>query len=180
MQKVNGFLFVPVQAATGTDPGDTNMTSPDTNTTGLILDAIKDVKSDMRSQIGSVNTQLTGMQRELGGVQTTLQNLKESNEKTEAEVSKIRDAQADCQARKDIDGVNARLKKLEKKDEDITGQIDVVSNRQEILQAGLHKNGGVRFLEAFKRVWPVIVLAVIGGAAMGGYILAIIAMGGTP
>ncbi len=140
--------------------------------------AVLALLQDVKQETISTRREVGAMNRELGGVQATLLTMKEGNEKRDSDVRAIRDSQANCPARSAQTGVNARLKRLERADEDITGSVDIVAQRQQALESARDtKNNGVRVWDAVKKVWPVIILGVVGGAALGGWILAMAFMG---
>jgi len=144
------------------------------STNEAVIAAINDVKSEMRG----VRTELGGVNRELGGVQATLTSMEKSNTKRDHDIENIRKGQAECQARADHAGVNARLKKIEAKDAEDTGKIDVYAQRTAALEMVVKKNGngngknGGAFVESIKRMAPWLVVAVLVGASLGGYLLA--------
>jgi len=144
-----------------------------TDENGPILAAIADVKFEIRELRGGVNN----INRELGGVQEALKTIEKGNTTRDAELKDIRQQQSDCSARTGYLGVNARLKKLEKADEDITGSIDVVAQRQAAMNGSKARPSLMPVSYAAKKMLPWLVLAVIGGAALGGYILAMLFWG---
>lgn len=141
-----------------------------------ILELLKDVKKDVRI----TRDEVAGINREVGGIQVTLTTIQTANERQDTDIKEIRDRQANCTARTGYVGSNARIKKLEGKDKEITGSIDVVAQRQQAVELTLKKNGnGVSFNDAFKRLLPWFIVAVITGASLGGYALATMLMGGS-
>jgi len=141
--------------------------------TDPVLEMLRDIKRDGKD----TRNALSDINREMGGIQSTLKSMEKANEKRDQEVATIRTNQANCEARTLHKGLTARVKKLERADKDITGSVDVVSQRQQALEYALtkRKNGngnGVKLGEAFRRTAPWLVMAILVGAALGGFGLA--------
>jgi predicted RNase H-like nuclease (RuvC/YqgF family) len=115
--------------------------------------------------------------RELGGVQATLQSMKADNAKMDARINHIDQRQADCPARQDNKGINARLKRIENFKEKIQeerGEITGVTNnpREFATQPGLSAAGAtVTMKDIIFKAGPFIVSALLLGAAVAGFLL---------
>jgi len=140
---------------------------------GVILAAIADVKSEVRA----VRKDVGKIDRELGGVQSTLTSMDKGNVQRDTDLKELGRLQSECSARTGMVGVNARLKKLEREDEDITGKVDTVAQRQQALEMGIQQQDSVPFFAALKKMLPWLIVAIIGGAAVGGYLLAMSMIG---
>lgn len=127
-----------------------------------ILSAIADVKLEVGNVRSDVNTMKAEVSRELGGVQTALVGIEKANDRRDEEIREVRRVQGDCEARVGMKGVHARIKRIEDGRSDNTGSIDIVTTKS---------SGGIGFIEALKSVWPLLILALIGGSAMGGWLL---------
>lgn len=116
--------------------------------------------------------------RELGGVQATLRSISSDTVKLEGRVLSVEKREAECPARSDIKGVNARIKKLETFKEKVqeergetTGVVSV-HPREFPQQPGLLAAGATVTMKdiIFKAV-PFIVSAFLAGAAFVGFLL---------
>lgn len=116
--------------------------------------------------------------RELGGIQTAIKNMTGASHALSGRVAVVEQRQADCPARQDNKGVNARLKKLEgfkeKLQEERGETTGVVANPREFTSQQPGMAAAVvtaTTKDIILKAGPWIIAAALTGAAVGGYLL---------
>jgi hypothetical protein len=74
-----------------------------------ILELLKDVKKNIRD----LNHKFDTTNRELGGIQVSLVEMRKHGDVQDRRIETVSRVQSDCQAKSGIKGVNARLRRLE-------------------------------------------------------------------
>jgi predicted phage tail protein len=119
-----------------------------------------------------------GTARELGGIQMALKSVSEASQVLAGRVSIVEQRQADCPARHEIKGTNARVKKLEvfkeKLQEERGETTGVVANPREFTSQQPGMAAAVvtaTTKDIIMKAGPWIIAAALTGAAVGGYLL---------
>lgn len=142
----------------------------------------REINASIRVLADSVNDHKVKIAESVAILSTKVDNLKESQDRLAGKVDTVATNQAACEARNGFVGVNARLKRLEKKSsddrihveselknirDDATGQTDVIANRAALLAAS--RSDGAGFLRTFGP-WIAKGLLILGLGIGGGLV----------
>jgi hypothetical protein len=121
---------------------------------------------------GRINDELSDISKALIKMEINTTHLVESHARLAKKVDRLEAIHLNCKARRDIDSVNARLKRLEtQRDHDISTQIN--TEQQRTLAATEQKQTSIFFDKAFiLKILPWLLLALMTGASFTGYLLA--------
>jgi hypothetical protein len=100
--------------------------SDDTVSNNLNLSQVIDLMKDVRTEVRSMKRVVIGVNRELGGVQSTLKSIQRCNSTQDKKIDKIHVNQMSCRAKNGYPSIVAKISKLNDKVErhqEITGNI---------------------------------------------------------
>lgn len=159
----------------------------------LILQNIEALRREMRDSAKEFNATASSIQanfqtlnatvsEKLGGINATISSIKDTLTRQERRLDLTEDAQKSCPARHGIKGANARIVKLENFKEkvqeergEVTGITTVRTTDSTTTVAAMGFTHPIT-KSLFIRMLPWLAVAVLVGAALGGYMLATLLM----
>lgn len=126
-----------------------------------VIELLRVVKKD----VGKTKETVDNMNRELGGVQATLNSMEKRNVERDKKIDSVQTEQLSCPARAGYGAVNARLKKHDKALFDSTGTVNIPVVPA-VSAAAQFSESEISFKDALIRMLPIIALSFACGAGM--------------